>query len=229
MRETDLYQPVKELLVRLGYTVSGEVKDCDIAASRKDELVIVELKVSANLKLLIQATDRQALADTVYVALPEPGRRDSHFRGVERLLRRLGLGLITVRFGPLGAAAELRFEPGSNDVPKKGKRRGAVTAELAGRSQHSNIGGSSGTRIMTAYRETAIFIACCLEQLGPSSTHDLRALGTGDRTTSILAKNYYGWFSRVDRGIYQLTQAGADALKQYPALKKQALGRLSQN
>lgn len=229
MRETDLYQPVQEFLVRHGYTVSGEVRDCDIAASRGDELVVVELKVSANLKLLIQATDRQALTDRVYVALPEPGRRDSHFRGVERLLRRLGLGLITVRFGPLGAAADLRFEPASNAVQKKAKRRNAVMEELAGRSQHTNIGGSSGTQIMTAYRESAIFIACCLEYLGPSSTRDLRALGTGDKTTSILASNYYGWFSRVERGIYKLTQDGAEALKEYPKIKQKALARLSQN
>jgi hypothetical protein len=43
-------------------------------------------------------------------------------------------------------------------------------------------------------------------------------LGTGPKTTRILSSNFYGWFRRVDRGIYELTPAGRTELTAYPAL-----------
>ena len=36
---------------------------------------------------------------------------------------------------------------------------------------------------MTAYRENAIFIACCLEKEGVLSATELKGLGTGDKPT----------------------------------------------
>ena len=44
LREKDLYGPVRDYLENLGYQVKGEVKDCDIAALRDGELIVVELK-----------------------------------------------------------------------------------------------------------------------------------------------------------------------------------------
>jgi hypothetical protein len=46
----------------------------------------------------------------------------------------------------------------------------------------------------------------------------LRALGTGSKTLSILSRNVYGWFSRVDRGLYAVTPKGREALAKYPEL-----------
>ncbi len=46
-------------------------------------------------------------------------------------------------------------------------------------------------------------------------------MGTGDKTQSILHFNAYGWFERVDRGVYALTAQGRAELDDYPALKKQ--------
>ena len=43
--ETDLYEPVCRFLEEEGYRVQAEVKDCDIAAEKDGELVIVELKI----------------------------------------------------------------------------------------------------------------------------------------------------------------------------------------
>ena len=51
MLETELYLPVKAFLEAQGYRVRGEVKNCDIAATKDDELLIVELKTSANMTL----------------------------------------------------------------------------------------------------------------------------------------------------------------------------------
>lgn len=44
IKESDLYQPIKEYLDSLGYDTKGEVKDCDITAIKDDELIVVELK-----------------------------------------------------------------------------------------------------------------------------------------------------------------------------------------
>jgi hypothetical protein len=73
---------------------------------------------------------------------------------------------------------------------------------------------------MTVYRENSIHIACCLEKYGDLSTRELRKLGTGDKTTSILYNNFYGWFNKIDRGIYGISAKGIEAIKDYQELAK---------
>ena len=62
---------------------------------------------------------------------------------------------------------------------------------------------------MTAYRQRA---TACAEALraGPATTRTLRA--TTPEATAILARNVYGWFERVSRGTYRLSEAGRAAL-----------------
>ena len=48
-KETDLYEPIRAFLEEEGYQVQAEVKDCDIAAVKDGQLVIVELKKAFNL------------------------------------------------------------------------------------------------------------------------------------------------------------------------------------
>ena len=66
MQETELFEPIKAYFESHGYSINAEVKDCDITAIRDDELIVVELKTSANMSLLIQATERQKITDNVY-------------------------------------------------------------------------------------------------------------------------------------------------------------------
>lgn len=71
--ETDLYSPVKTWLERLGFEAKGEICGCDVVALRageKDALVVVELKTAFNLDLVLQAVDRMAACDEVWVAVP---------------------------------------------------------------------------------------------------------------------------------------------------------------
>jgi hypothetical protein len=210
VRETDLYVPIRDHLIAQGYTVQGEVKGCDIVARRDDDLIVIELKRRFSTKLLVQAIDRQKITDSVYVALPGPYefRRRSRWQDLKRLLRRLELGLIVVSLEQEPPRVEIIFHPLPYRRRKQRRRRRAVIREIAGRSGDYNLGGSTRRKTITAYRENAIHIACCLDKLGPSSPKQLRALGTGPRTTPILSSNYYGWFRRVDRGIYELTPMG---------------------
>ncbi|MCH7908323.1 MAG: hypothetical protein IIB38_01755 [Candidatus Hydrogenedentes bacterium] len=219
-RETELYAPVRDYLTELGYTVRGEVKGCDIAAVRDKELIVVELKRTLSIDLLIQATQRQTAADAVYIAIPRPAKmtRNGRWRGIKRLLRRLELGLIIVTFTSDGAEVRLVEHPVLAAKRRDRKRHRVILRELAGRSGDHNVGGMNRKKVLTAYRESALRIACCLERFGPMSPKDLRALETGTKTQRILHRNVYGWFDRVERGVYEVNASGREALDEYPEL-----------
>lgn len=218
IRETDLYEPVRDWLAARGYTVRGEVKGCDIAATKGEDLIRIELKRGFTTDLLLQAVDRQRAADSVYVALPRPqrGRNTSRWRGIEHLLRRLEIGLLLVSPGTGRVEAALHPLPFERRRDKKTRR--AILAEIAGRSGDYNPGGSNRCKLLTAYRENAVFVACCLHRHGTLSPRALRALGTGPKTLSILRKNVYGWFERQGRALYGITPEGRAALADYPEL-----------
>jgi len=218
-KETDLYRPVRDYLLAQGYTVRAEVHDCDVTATKDGELIVIELKTAFNLNLLIQATTRQRAADSVYVAIPRPASlaRRTGWPTVKHLLRRLELGLILVNLDE-PASLEIVFHPLPYERKRnKGKKR-AILHEISQRSGDYNEGGSNRRTVMTAYRETAIRVACALEQRGPLSPRALRELGTGAKTLSILASNFYGWFERVERGVYAIKDCAKSDLALYPEL-----------
>jgi hypothetical protein len=219
LREADLAPPLVAYLRGEGWTVRSEVKDCDIAATRDGELLVVEMKTSMSLALLTQAANRQRITDTVYVAIPRPANKwkwwkDS--RGVQHLLRRLELGLLLVSTDPAGV--DVVFHPHPFTRKKRAKTRRAVLHEIESRTADYNRAGSNRTKLVTAYRENAIHVACCLRRKGSLAPAQLRALGTGEKTYSILRNNVYGWFERRDDGTWALTDVGGAALADYPAL-----------
>jgi hypothetical protein len=70
--ETNLYSPVKRFLEELGFEVKGEVCGCDLVALDRGTpaaLVIGELKLSFTLELVLQAVDRSAACDEVWLAV----------------------------------------------------------------------------------------------------------------------------------------------------------------
>ena len=222
MLETELSAPVKAYLESHGYQVNCEVKDCDIVATRGDDLIIVELKTSVNLTLLVQATKRQSISDSVYVAVPAPTKRNRQWRGTLTVLKRLEIGLLLVEEGAMGMVVSKQFDPIPYQRKKNTRSRRALLTEVADRSGDYNVVGSTKTTLMTAYRENAILIACCLSKLGPSRPKSLRNLGTGDKTTSILSANHYGWFQRVEKGVYELTDQGNVDSRSFTHIYKQA-------
>jgi len=222
--EVDLYKPIQNHFIKEGFQVYGEVQDCDLTAVKEDLLVIVELKLNLNVELLIQATKRQRLTDLVYIAIPKPKYklRTKKWRDLCHLVRRLELGLILVSFVGKRATIDIQIHPTPFDRRKStGQtkyKRAALLKEVSGRSADYNVGGSNRTKIMTAYKENCIQIAVYLEQLGPQSPKALRTLGTGEKTLSILNKNYYKWFDKVKRGIYVISEKGKEELNEFPEL-----------
>ncbi len=101
MPEADLYAPIKRFLEAQGYIVKGEIGPCDIVAVRgEDDPVVVELKERLNLALVLQAVDRLHVSPAVYIAFRIGEGHSASWRSrrkqVTSLLRRLGLGLLTV-------------------------------------------------------------------------------------------------------------------------------------
>lgn len=218
--ETDLAQPVCDFLESQGYAVRSEVNDCDIVGTRGDHMVVVELKRNFTVSLLAQAADRQRLADAVYVALPRPAEplHGKRWHTLRHLLRRLELGLLFVSFTTGKPNIQIVFHPTPFVRKRDHRRRRALLREVNGRSKDFNRGGSTGRKLVTAYRENAIYVACGLEALGDASPATLRKLGTGPKTHAILYNNVYDWFERVDRGVYRLKDAGREALAEYADL-----------
>lgn len=222
IRETDLYQPIHDYLVEQGYTVRSEVKNCDITAIKDDELIIIEMKRSCSTSLFVQAVQRQQITDAVYVALPKPegGVGTAQWKGIKLVLRRLELGLILVTLKFKKPKVEVVFHPIPYDRKKKKAAKRVVLREINGRVGDFNEGGCTRTKIATAYRENVIHIACCLEKFGPLSPKQLRDLGTGPKTGSILQSDFYGWFDRIDKGIYTLKPQALLEFEHFPDLVK---------
>jgi hypothetical protein len=224
--ETDLAAPLYAWLADAGYTVRSEVKHCDIAAVKGGDLLVIELKKTLNLALVVQGVRRQRLTDSVYLAIPRPSNKWKWWResrGAQHLLRRLELGLILVSPERGKPPVEVVFHPLPFARRKRSAPRRAVLEEIAQRTADYNRAGSTRTKLATAYRENAIHIACCLLVTGRTSPAALRAMGTGPKTLSILRFNAYGWFERVDTGVYGLAAHAAADLAAWPALKKRYL------
>lgn len=209
-QETDLYLPIKIWLENNGYTVRAEVKNCDISAIKGDELILIELKKSFTLTLLIQAVERQKNDASVYVAIPAPtSLRDKRWKKMERLLKRLELGLILVFLEHNNPRIEIVFHPIPFAPRRNLKLTRSILSETANRSFDLNVGGSSKRKLVTVYRENSIAIACALDILVESTAAILISnFTTSPKTSSILSDNYYGWFIKVSRGHYQLSELG---------------------
>jgi hypothetical protein len=203
MLETDLYPPVKRHLEAQGYEVKAEVRGCDVVAQRgDDEPVIIELKLGLSLALLYQAVERLALSPHVYVAIARP-RRGVPAAAV-KLCRRLAIGLIVVS---ASGSIEALADPAPYAPRRNLRKRGLLLKEFTARTGDPNVGGSTRTPLMTAYRQDAMKCAAHLRNHGPSRPRDVRDACRVDRAATILRDNVYGWFQRVDRGVYALTEA----------------------
>lgn len=218
--EAALYPPVKAFLERQGYEVKGEVRGCDLVARRGDEPpLIVEFKLRFNLALVLQGVDRLALTERVYLAVPRLERRARGGRlaperpEVRKLCRRLGLGLMLV--GLSRNIVEILEEPVPYR-PRQAKSRALrLVDEFSRRVGDANIGGAASVPVVTAYRQDALRCARALAVYGPMRVGALRAMAEVPAAANILQRNVYGWFDRIERGIYGLTPEGDQALSRF--------------
>jgi hypothetical protein len=206
--------PVKRHLERLGFEVKGEVCGCDLVALRDGEppvVVVGELKLAFNLELVLQGVDRTAACDEIWLAVRMSGRRGrERDPRVRKLCRLLGFGLL----GVLSTGrVEVLVEPAPWRPRRDARRRSRLVDEHRRRLGDPVAGGTTKLPIMTAYRQQALACAASLSN-GPRRTSELRV--TIPDAPKILLHNVYGWFFRVERGVYGLTPDGTTALTRWP-------------
>jgi hypothetical protein len=209
--ETDLYPPIKRHLERLGLEVKGEVCGCDLVAlsGGSPELVVIgEMKQSFTLELVLQAVDRTSACDEVWLAVgaSKRGRGRENDARVKKLCRFLGFGLLTVT---AGGRVDVVAEPAPWKPRRDAKRRSRLVEEHRRRKGDPVAGGSTRVPQMTSYRQRALTVAHALAGT-PSRPRDLRTLAPD--AAKILQGNVYGWFERIERGVYGLTSSGRVAL-----------------
>lgn len=215
--ETDLYLPVKTFLEGQGYEVKGEVGPADVVAVRgREPPVIVELKTGFSLTLLHQAVERQSVTHSVYIAVPR-GKGKPFLAALKRnitLCRRLGLGLLTVRAKDGFVEAHLDPAPYKPRISKvKGQR---LLREFTRRVGDPMLGGSAKARpMLTAYRQDALRCVVCLTEAGPTKAALVAKASGVERARTIMAADHYGWFERVEKGIYALTPKGKESLTEF--------------
>lgn len=216
MRETDLYPAVRAFLQRQGYVVKAEVGAADVVALRgEDPPVIVELKTGFSLSLFHQGIARLSVTDTVYLAVPQGrGKRwQGSLKANITLARRLGLGVMTVRLED-GLVA-VHCDPGPYRPRKSGKRKARLLKEFARLEGDPNTGGATRHGLVTGYRSDALKCAAYLASSG-AEKGALVAKATGvKQATSIMRDNHYGWFEKVETGVYALSPAGQIGLKDW--------------
>ena len=212
VKEADLYPPVKAYLQAQGYAVKGEVGAADVVGLRGDDLVIVELKSAFSLALFHQGVARLALTDQVYLAVPEGGRIKA-LRANVKLARRAGLGVMTVRLRD--GHVTVLADPGpyaARSAPKKRARLLRAFARLQG---DPNAGGATRHGIVTGYRQDAVRCARFLALNGAAQGAVVAKGAAVPEATRIMRDDHYGWFEKVARGVYDLTQAGRQGLADY--------------
>jgi hypothetical protein len=211
--ETSLYLPVKRYLESLGFEVKGEICGCDVVALggvNCPVVVVCELKLGFNLELILQGVDRSAACDEVWLAVRASSRGHLRDPRVRKLCRFLGFGLIGV--SAIGQV-EILAQPSPWRPRRNLRERSRLVDEHHRRRGDPALGGSSNSPIMTAYRQQALACAASLSA-GPRRTRDVKA--AIPEAPKILLRNVYGWFVRVDRGVYGLTDAGKAALSRWP-------------
>lgn len=211
-REAQLYPPVKAWLEARGYEVRAEVGPADVVGrDTSGQIAIVELKLGFSLALFHQGIDRLTLTDQVWLAVPPPGKRAR--RDNLRMARRLGLGVLSVRLRD-GFVEELAA-PGPYAPRKSVKKRAGLDKAFDRLRGDPNEGGATRHGIVTGYRADAIRCARFLAVHGPSRGANVADWAEVPQATRIMSDNRYGWFERIERGVYGLTEAGRLGLADY--------------
>ena len=71
--------------------------------------------------------------------------------------------------------------------------------------------------IVTAYRQEALRCAMLIERGGQASLKALRETGLVPNASRILQRDVYGWFRRLERATYALTDRARQDIERFTA------------
>jgi len=213
-----MFPIIKKQLVSMGFNVQGEVENIDLMAVKDNKTLLIEMKNTLSLSLIYQGIERQKISHYVYLAIPKPTHKSLNsktFKEKKAIIKRLGLGLIMVDYD----LDQLVFliDPNTDTFLTDKKTKKKVNKEFLLRQTALNEGGVTRTKIITVYRELALKIAYFLKD-EQKPLKDIVHFTGEMKTTRILIDNHYGWFTRVKRGVYTLSDKGHIALKDYASV-----------
>lgn len=218
-QEKEMAPIVHAFLTRKNLRVRSEVVGYDIMGDNGQDIYIIEMKLSFNLKVVAQACEAQKSGHYVYIAVPDLQlekyktfkKRNMLSKKIDEMkliCRRIGVGLLFVSLSNIREMVEP--ERSLYTRPHNIKY---VRDEANGRPLDENIAGTTGVSQMTAYKYRSIEIAKALIEHGPSSSSKLKEL-TGDKGTyGILYNNHMKWFVNISRGLYDVTDIGREAVR----------------
>ena len=219
MKESDLYLPLKTFLEKQDYEVKAEVEDCDVVAIKtattKEKIppTIIELKLSLNLEVILQAVDRIKLSPIIYIGVPNScgALKKKKRKRIVKLLKMLGLGLIAI--DPKRKTVSIIVDPTAYQPRQSKPRQQWLIDEFHIREGDPNLGGASTkSGRMTAYKQHAITIAQFLDKQGATKASEIARELDIPRARNIVYDNHYRWFEGLGKGIYQLSEFGAETI-----------------
>ena len=148
------------------------------------------------------------------------------FQGLyKRLCRRLGRGLLAVHepTARRPALVEPLLDPAPYRPRPDRRRRGQLLREFAHRVGDPNTGGSNRRPIVTAYRQDALRCLAVLAERGPTKAAEVARASGVPRAAALMYRDVYGWFERVDRGVYAQSAKGRAAHTTYADVLAQLL------
>ncbi len=196
--------------------MKGEVGAADVVAVREDEdPIVVELKLGFSLSLFHQGIARLSVTDLVYVAVPwKTGKPFAKaLKDNIALARRVGLGVITVRMRD--GHVVVHADPAPYQPRKSKKRKTQLLRAFERLRGDPNAGGATRHGLVTGYRQDALRCARFLAVHGPSAGKTVKEWAEVPQATQIMRSDHYGWFERVSRGVYGLTDGGRKGLADY--------------
>lgn len=218
LKEEDMYKYVRQYFIDQGFEVKSEVMNCDVMGVREGFIVMIEMKLTLNLDVILQAIERQKISNEVYIAVPRKAKvmKTKRWYDICHMLKRLEIGLLLVSpqsHPHIDLAIKAQPFCRQKSITAANRKRKAAFSEFKEREGDYNTGGCTRRKIYTAYRQKAIFIASCLFQHNCLSIKQIKDLGADlKKTSGILQDNHYGWFERASRGIYRLTEKGRNEL-----------------
>ena len=130
-----------------------------------------------------------------------------------KLLKELNLGLFIVYLLKKNNIVENILTPKLKS--KNNRKKELMIKEFKGRKGNFNNAGVSKRKIMTSYKQDSLIVLNLLNIIERSSSSYLIKEGAPKKTQSILYKNFYGWFTRVSRGLYEISPEGKQALEDF--------------
>ena len=123
------------------------------------------------------------------------------------------MGVMTVRLRD--GFVEVLAQPGPYAARTSTRKRDRLLAAFDRLQGDPNAGGATRHGIVTGYRQDALRCARYLAEHGPAQGAVVSKAAAVPTATTIMRDDHYGWFEKVSRGVYALSDQGRQGLADY--------------